>query len=84
MKTITIFLWCLVGLVLGTVVALGQNPTPIANLQRATTVYATNIIPVVTNPGQTNGTKGIELDDFLSSLVGFPGWPSVSVTGGCR
>ena len=62
MKTITIFLWCLVGLVLGTVVALGQNPTPIANLQRATTVYTTNIIPVVTNPGQTNGTKGIELD----------------------
>lgn len=80
MKTITIFLWCLVGLVLGTVVALGQNPTPIANLQRATTVYTTNIIPVVTNPGQTNGTKGIELDDFLASLVGFPGWPSVSVT----
>lgn len=79
MKTITIFLWCLVGLVLGTVVALGQNPTPIANLQRATTVYTTNIIPVVTNPGQTNGTKGIELDDFLASLVGFPGWPSVSV-----
>ena len=80
MKTITIFLWCLVGLVLGTVVALGQNPTPIANLQRATTVYTTNIIPVVTNPGQTNGTKGVELDDFLASLVGFPGWPSVSVT----
>lgn len=81
MKTITIFLWCLVGLVLGTVVALGQNPTPIANLRRATTVYPTNVIPVVTNPGQTNGTEGVTLDSVLASMLTFPGWPSgVSVT----
>lgn len=80
MKTITLFVWCLAGLLLGTVVALGQNPTPISNLRRATTVYPTNVIPVVTAPGQTNGTAGVELDDLLSSLVGFPGWPSVGVT----
>lgn len=58
--------------------SLGQ--TPIFNLRRATVVYPTNVLPVVTWPNQTNGTAGVELDDFLASLIAFPGWPSVSVT----